>query len=271
MGVDQKPVMNKRAAVVALALFATACGNRRETDLALLGTNSDQLVWEAGQKAFSKKDWESARQHYKRIVEGFTNSQYVPAARLALGDTYFYEGGTASYILAIAEYQEFLNLYPSHPRSDYAQYQVADSYFKQKNGPDRDQEPTRRALDQFTRLLDLHPRSKLAEDARKRVVVCRQSLARAEFVAGYFYQRSRQAYRPAITRYQTLLTEYPDYTQLDEVLYRISQCLVATGRGAEAAPHLNRLMESYPRSEFVNDARELLGRVQTKPTADAKS
>ena len=265
--------MLKGMAVTLLGLCAlagAACGTHH-TDLAVLGSNSDELIWEAGQKAFGKKDWETARSHYKRIVEGFTTSQYVPSARLALGDTYFYEGGTASFILAVAEYQEFLNLYPSHPRSDYAQFQVAESYFKQKNGPDRDQEPTRRALAEYTRLLDLHPRSKLAEETRKRVVVCRQSLARAEYVAGYFYQRSRQAYRPAITRYQTLLTEYPDYTQLDEVLYRISQCLVAAGRGKEAAPHLGRLLESYPKSSYAGDARELLAKVQAQPTPAAKT
>lgn len=256
--------MKRRIATVALALLVAACGGSRQQDLATLGTNSDQLIWQAGQKAFSKKDWENARSHYKRIVEGFTNSPFVPPARLALGDTYFYEGGVANYILAVAEYQEFLNLYPSHPRSDYAQFQVGESYFKQKNGPDRDQEPTRRALAEFSRLLDLHPQSKLADEARKRVVTCRQSLARAEYVAGYFYQRSRQACRPALTRYQTLLNEYPDYSRLDEVLYRMSQCLVSTGRGGEAAPHLAKILAEYPRSEYAKDAQELLSTVQAK-------
>lgn len=261
--------MTKRLIAVFLTLLLGSCGSR-ETDLALLGTNSDQLIWEAGQKAFSKKDWETAREHYKRIVDGFANSPYLPNARLALGDTYFHEGGSASYILAIAEYQEFLNLYPSHSRSDYAQFQVAECYFKQKHGADRDQEPTQRALVEFTRLLELYPQSNLAEEARKRVVACRQTLARAEYVAGYFYQRSRKACRPAITRYQTLLSEYPDYNQLDEVLYRISQCLVATGRGAEAEPHLARLLAEYSRSEYADDAKELLQRVQAKPKADAQ-
>ena len=48
-----------------------------------------------------KKQWENARQHFKRIVDGFPQSEYGPAARLALGDSYFQEGGTGNYILAV--------------------------------------------------------------------------------------------------------------------------------------------------------------------------
>lgn len=255
----------RRLAAAAFLLLLPSCSNRgRDADLALLGTNSDQLIWEAGQKAFAKHDWETARQHYKRIVDGFTTSQYVPSARLALGDSYFQEGGTANYILAIAEYREFLNLYPSHPRGDYAQFQVGECYAKQRNGPDRDQDPTRRALDEYTRLLDLYPQTSLAEQARKRIVECRQSLARAEYIAGFFYQRTRQLCRSAIPRYETVVSEYPDYAQLDEVLFHLSECLAASGRDAEAKPQLARLIESYPKSPFVDDAQALLARLETK-------
>ncbi|MBI3931892.1 MAG: outer membrane protein assembly factor BamD [Acidobacteria bacterium] len=257
------------ATLLGSALAAFACAHGGEADIAVLASNSDQLIWEEGQKAFAKKNWESARQHFKRIVDGFPQSSLQPAARLALADSHYQEGGAANYILAVSAYREFLTLYPSHPRSDYAQFQVGECFFRQRNGPDRDQTPTLHALEEFQRLLEIYPSSGQMETARERIAVCRQSLARAEFLAGYFYQRTRQACRAAIGRYEGILSDYPDYSRLDEVLYRLAQCLAAAGREAEARPHLGRLVEGYPQSEWADEARELMDRLSQAPAAPA--
>lgn len=240
--------------LVVLALLGPACASN-QPDIATLSSNSDQVIWDAGQKAFEKRQWENARQHFKRIVEGFPQSQFGPPARLALGDSYFQEGGTGNYILAVSAYREFLTFFPSHPRSDYAQFQVAESFYKQRNGPDRDQTATEDALDEYKKVLELYPGSTKAEEARGRIREMRQSLARAEFLAGYFYQRTRQACRAAITRYEGILNDYPDYDALDDVLYRMSECLCLSGRATEAQPLLARLQSEYPKSAHLEEAK----------------
>jgi outer membrane protein assembly factor BamD len=240
--------------LLACALVVSACGGTRP-DIATLASNSDQVIWEAGQKAAEKKQWESARQHFKRIIEGFPQSQVGPQARLALADSYFQEGGTGNYILAVSAYREFLTFFPTHPRSDYAQFQVGESFWRQKNGPDRDQTATAEALAEFQKVLELYPESAKAEETRARIRECRQSLAHAEFLAGVFYQRTRQACRASIARYEGILNEYPDYKGLDEVLFRLSQCLCQAGRGVEAQPHLAKLQEEYPNSPLTADAK----------------
>lgn len=237
--------------------------------MASLSSSSDQVVWEAAQKAYAKKNWESARQLFKRIVDGFPQSEHGPAARLGLAESHFQEGSSGSYILAISEYRDFLTLYPSHPRSDYAQFQVAEAYFKQKNGPDRDQGPTDKALAEYERLLDVYPQSSLVEKARDRIRQCRQSLARAEFNAGYFYQKTRQAWRAAILRYEGINNEYPDFEDFDQVLYRMAECLGASGRKAEALPYLARLLSEYPTSHFAELARKLTVEFQKLQGPDA--
>jgi outer membrane protein assembly factor BamD len=257
--------------LLLVALAGWGCAHGGEPDIATLASNSDQVIWEAGQKALEKHQYEAARQHFKRIIDGFPQSEYGPAARLALADSYFQEGGVASYILAIAAYREFLTIYPSHPRSDYAQFQSGECYFKQRNGPDRDQTPTRNALDEYQRLLEFYASSSYIEKARERIKDCRQSLARAEYLAGYFYQRTRQAYRAAVARYEAILGEYPDFDQLDEVLYRLGECLGLAGRPAEALPHLGRLIEEFPKSERAEDARRLMEDLRSRGAPAAPS
>lgn len=241
--------------LLVLGLLGPACASK-QADIATLSSNSDQVIWDAAQKAAEKRQWENARQHYKRIIEGFPQSQFGPAARLGLGDSYFEEGGTGNYILAVSAYREFLTFYPSHPRSDYAQFRVAEAFYKQRNGPDRDQTATEEALEEYKKLLDLYPGSEKAEEARTRIRETRQSLARAEYLAGFFYQRTRQACRAAITRYEGILNDYPDYEHLDEVLFRLSECLCNAGRGAEAQPLLARLQAEFPTSEHLEEAKK---------------
>jgi outer membrane protein assembly factor BamD len=242
---------------VAGAMVLSACASA-QPDIATLTSNSDQAIWDAGQKAIQSKQWESARQHFRRIVDGFPNSPHNAAARLAIAETYVKEGGSTNDLLAVGAYREFLTLFPSHPKSDFAQFEIGEAYFRRRNGPDRDQTDTHEALAEYQRLLELYPESPYAEKARERITEARQSLARAEFLAGYFYQRTREACRSALLRYQVVLKDYPDYRQTDEVLYRTGECLIETGRGGEAMPHLDRLVREHPQSAWAAPARELM-------------
>ena len=241
MGMDPGAGVRRLFGAAALAV-ALGCASG-QPDIATLTSNSDQAIWEAGQKAFEKKDWINARQLYRRIIDGFPQSPHAAEARLAVGETYVREGGSTNDLLAVGAYREFLTLYPSHPKSDYAQFQVAEAYFRRRNSADRDQTDTREAVAEYQRLLDFYPSSSYAEKARAQITEARQNLARAEFLAGYFYQRTRELCRASIARYEVVLKDYPDYRALDEVLFRLAECLQASGRSAEALPHLGRILE----------------------------
>jgi outer membrane protein assembly factor BamD len=260
----------RRWSLAAFALLSVACAGGGGVDLATLTSNSDQVIYEAAEKALKKHQYENAKKHFQRVIDSFPQSQFLPNARLGVGDVYFQEGGAGNYVLAVSAYREFLTLFPSHPKSDYAQLRVAEGFYKQRNSPDRDQTSTVKALDEYQRLLDLYPNSSYIEEARKRVRECRQTLARAEFLVGYFYQRSRQAFRAAIARYEVIVAEYPDYSGLDEVLLRMAECLTATGRTHEALPVIARLREEFPKSSFIPQAERLQESIP-KPSTPAPS
>ena len=269
MDLFMKMRRTRMAFATALVAATLACG-RQEVDIATLASNSDQVIWEAGQKALKGKQWDIARQHFRRVVDGFPQSPLVPEARIAVGDSFFTEGGAANYTLAAGQYREFLTVFPSHPRGDYAQFQIAESYFNQKNSHDRDQTQVAQALDEYLAFLDRYPESPLAKTARERVKECRGSLARSAFAVAWFYQKSRKAYRAAIPRYEDILKNFPDFDQTDETLLRLGQCLMLSGREAEATPVLARLLDEYPESPFVKDAREILAPPDPAASPDAK-
>jgi outer membrane assembly lipoprotein YfiO len=248
--------LKRLVGLAVLALVLPACAGH-QVDLQALSSASDQIVWEAGVKAVAKKDWESARQYFRRLIDAFPQSEHQADARIALADSYFEEGGVGNYVLAVSSYREFLTLYPQHPKSDYAQFRCAESYFKQKNTPDRDQTATDQALEEYQRLLDVYPQSTYVEQTRERIRECRQVLARADFQVGFFYQKTRKSWRSAIGRYETIVSEYPDFERFDEVLFRLAQCLAFSGRYAEARPQIGRLQAEFPQSPFVEEAKKL--------------
>ncbi len=68
--------------------------------MSVLSSPSDQVVWDAAQKALKKKDWTAAHQYLRRIVDAFPQSPHQANARIALADAYFDQGGVANYVLA---------------------------------------------------------------------------------------------------------------------------------------------------------------------------
>ena len=252
--------------LAAAALALAACHHSSTADITTLAAGSDKVLWDSGNKALQKKQYAVARQYLTRLMENFPSSPQQPLARLTRADSYFREGGAENYVLAANDYREFAGLYPSHPRADYAQLQLAECYFKQRLGPDRDQTNTTKALEEYDRFLGLFPTSPLADQARERTKICRWSLARAEYDVGFFYQRTRQSYRAAIQRYEGLLAKYPDYSDTDEVLFRLAECLVRAGRGSEALPAIGRLLEKHPNSRYRGSAERLRPVASTPPT-----
>ena len=134
---------------------------------------------------------------------------------------------------------------------------MAQSFYRQRNGPDRDPTHTEKALEEYETLLERYPATQYVEEARVRIVDCRQNLGRTEYLVGYFYQHTRRAYRAALSRYEVLVKDYPDYARMDEVLFRMAECLKVLGRRPEALPRVTEVLEQYPKSPFVGSARKL--------------
>ena len=99
----------------------------------------DKFLFDRGNENIAKKRWIVSREYFRQLVDSYPQSQYRADAKLGIGDSYMGEKSSASYVLAINEYREFLSFYPTHTRADYAQYQLGMGYFKQMRSAMRDQ------------------------------------------------------------------------------------------------------------------------------------
>jgi len=214
----------------------------------------DRFLFERGTEELNERDWFTAREYFRQLVDSYPQSPYRGDAKLGIGDTYLGEGTTEAYILGINEFREFLSFYPTHRRADYAQFKLAMASFYQMRSPMRDQTETIDAIRELTHLIERYPRSELLGEARERLREARDRLGEHELGVGVQYHRTKW-YPGAIERLRTLLEKDREFSRRDAALFYLADSYDRIGRPAEALPHFERLIEEFEQSEFLERAR----------------
>jgi len=256
--------------LLACAVLAWAGACAKKQPLTTTGTQGDKYFNDLGKKALENKDWEDARSYFKQLIDSYPRSNLVADARLGVADSYFFQRGSTNLVLAIAEYRDFLTFFPNHPRADYAQYQIASAYHKQINKPDRDQAPTIEAVAELKKLTDLYKNSLYAEKGRDLLALCHDRLAEHEFTVGSFNLKHRKNCRGAIARFKVILQDYPTYAHKDEVYFQLGEAYRLCRSPLEAMPYYQQVISDYPKSEFKDDAQQILTTLKAEQAAEGE-
>ena len=256
--------------IVALALAAALGGCAEKTKALPAGSaDADKFLFERGGAAAKDKKWIEAREYYRNLVDNYPQSPFRPDAKLALGDTYLSDGGTENLLLAGNEFREFLTFYPTHPRADYSQLQLARSFTAQMLAPERDQSATRDAIKEIEIFLQRFPNSQLMPEARKMEREAKDRLSEANYRIGYYYFRVKW-YPGAIDRFKDLLKVDPSFTNRDAVYFHLAESLYRaslndadpTEKRAEALPYYERLVKEFEKSDYLVESQKRIGELK---------
>jgi outer membrane protein assembly factor BamD len=247
--------------LVAGLLGGSACSGKKTTK-APPGAQGDERLLGLGRDALDKEKWEDARGYFQQLLDSYPRSSLAGDARLGVADSYFNQKGSGNLVLAIAEYRDFLTFFPNHPRADYAQYQIAYGHYKQIHSPDRDQDPTTLAIEEFQKLIELYRNSRYADEGKKLLDECNETMAESQFRVGLFYLQVRKHCRAAIARFNEVLTKYPSYSRNDELHFRLGTAYQLCRQPEEAKPHLQAVIDDYPDSPFRDEAQTILATLQ---------
>jgi len=221
-----------------LLLITAACSNKKSTNpLANIGSKQpDKVLFDKAMDAMKHNRFDVARMTLQTLINTYPDSEFIARAKLAVGDSWYAEGGTASLAQAEQEYRDFETFFPNMPEAAEAQLKIANIQYQQMEKPDRDFTHAKRAEDECRNLIMQYPDNpKLVKEGKLRLLEVQEVLADREFEIGKFYYY-RQTYLASIARLKSLVDKYPLYSRADEALYLLGQNFEAQIAQVRARP-----------------------------------
>jgi TolA-binding protein len=80
-----------------------------------------------------------------------------------------------------------------------------------------------------------------------------------------WYITKRKAYEGARDRLQEIIDTYPEFSQMDEVLFWMGEANVKLKKNDIAEEFYNKLLKAYPSSQFAKKARERIDELKAEP------
>jgi len=281
------------ALLLGLVLQAVSCfrKNKNVTN-PIANVNSaqpDKVLFDRAMDAMQHNRFDVARLSLQTMINTYPDSEYVARAKLAVGDSWYAEGGSAGLAQAEIEYKDFITFFPNLPEAAEAQLKVANIHYRQMDKPDRDFTHAKRAEEEYKQLIQQFPDSKLVPEGKQRLREVQEVLAEREYRIGHFYY-VKESWPAAIARFKSLTDTYPLYSGADDALYLLGQSYeqeaararalkdeaarakMVKGFEDQAAAAYDRILTRYPVMGRAKEARarlEVLHRPVPKATPAA--
>ncbi len=271
-----------RRAIVALligaVLLLAGCTNKNvKNPIANIDSKQpDKVLYDRAMDAMKHNKYDVARLSLQTLINTYPDSEYVARAKLAIGDSWYAEGGSAAWTQAESEYKDFQTFFPNMPEAAEAQMKIANIHYKEMEKPDRDYTHAKRAEEEYRQLILQYPDSKLVPEAKERLLQVQEVLAEREYLIGHFYF-VRESWPAAIARLKSLVDTYPLYSGADEALYELGESyqkevdvlrasrLTEQQKGGlikqytqQAADAYSRIITRYPLESRAADAKKQL-------------
>jgi outer membrane protein assembly factor BamD len=230
------------AASTLVLIVASACATRKQP-------NGENYYVQAT-KEYNSHFYQPAIADYQKLIDEYPFSPYAEEAELNIGLAYYKQH---DYAEAVGSLTDFQRMHPTSKHLDIASYYLAMAHYVQMGRPDQDQTHTELALKQFQSIEQRFPESDFAALAHEQIEICREMLARHEYLIGDFYY-NRANYKASESRMAELMALYPDTPIAPDALYHLARTLQRQGKKYSAAQAFTALEQSYPHTKYASIA-----------------
>lgn len=173
-----------------------------------------------GMQLYQKGDYKRAKEELKKAIfksEGLTPKQ-IMEARFALADSYY---NREEYVDAIAEFEEYILLYPTADKIPEALYKLSMSYMMVSPDYRRDLTYVKKAEEKAQELVDTYPNSKFAFGGREIIKKAGEIRAKHTLYIAETYEKYGKPYSASVY-YSQAYDRYRDYLKADYVAYKLA-------------------------------------------------
>jgi len=215
--------MKKVFLFFAIVLLLSGC-SLFETSNEMSKT-AEELVSE-GSSAFMSGHYKDAVKAYTDLKDWYPFSKYAILAELKIADAHYH---LKQYDEALIAYESFEKMHPKNDAIPYVIYSSGLCWFDQMDTVDRDQTPAKNSMSLFKRLIAQYPASEYARKAEEKIQRCLENLSGHELYVANFYYKTKK-YKSALTRYESIVVNYPDSKESKEALNKIIECRELTNK-----------------------------------------
>jgi outer membrane protein assembly factor BamD len=244
-----------------LAISLAACASSSIDATQALNPDPPSKMFADGDAYMARGKFEDAAAKFEALDR---EHPYSPEARRAIvmsAYAYYRAGKTPE---AVATAERYVALHPGTKEAPLAHHIIASSYFDEIKGPNRDQTPTRKALEQLKILKTRYPDSEYSINADNRIRLAEDNLAASEMEVGRYYLKRRN-YVAAINRFKSVVSDYQTTAHVEEALARLTESYMALGITNEAQNAAAILGHNYPDSKWYKDSYALLNKGGLEP------
>ena len=202
--------------------------------------------------------WSSASETWGRLIAQYP---YGPYTEQALMEQAYAEYKAGKHDDAVSSIDRFIRTYPTHKNIAYLYYlrglsnMSRNTVFLSKafklDMSNRDLQAPQQAYNDFNTVATRYPNSRYAGDARQRMVFLRNEFARFELNTGLYYLR-RGAWVSAADRATYLLETYPQSEYQNDAVALLAAAYDGLGNETLAADARRVLQQNEPGHPFLS-------------------
>ncbi len=251
--------MRKRVVtfIILTSLGLTACSSSDDDQRDLIANQGANALYQQAKQDMEVGNFSAAAQTLSAIDSQYPFGELSHQVQLDLMYSYYKSGNSEQ---ALATIDRFIRLNPNHSDVDYAMFMRGLTNMGRERNflqglfnidrADRDPSATREAFEDFRRLLERHPDSKYAADAKQRMVAIKDRLARYEVAVARFYMR-RKAWVAAANRGRYIIEYYNDTSQTQQALEIMVESYDNMGLEQLKQNSLDTLSINFPQSALL--------------------
>jgi len=233
---------------------------KKEIDLQMID------AYEEGIKALDEQDGLIAARKFSEAELLFPQSVWAPRAALMAAYSYY---SNEYFSDCIYELERYLKTYPNHPRTDYAYYLLAISYYDQVVDESRDLDSILKSKEYFEFLINNYPNTDYAMDSKFKLELITEILASKEmYLARYYFDKEK--WIPSINRFKIVVEKYNDSIFIEEALHRLVEIHYKLGLEEEAKKYAYLLGYNYQSSEWYERTYKVFNKKYQPPKVNSK-
>lgn len=214
-------------------------------------------LFDKGHRSMERGNWNAAVLTYRRLVAQYPFGDYTEQALIETAYAQYKQGNNEE---AVSSIDRFIRTYPTHRNIAYMYYlrglvnSNRDTVFLQRvwslDASRRDLATPLQGYNDFTIVTQRYPNSRYAADARQRMVALRNLFARHEIETALYYMR-REAYVAAAERSKYLLETYPQSEYQNDAVAVMAEAYTQLGNQTLAADARRVLVANDPSHPYL--------------------